>query len=709
MKIKTKNFDSYLLKLETQNTILKSKSLSSFSPINLAGKLVIKINNNINNNNIINNNIDNNSHHHHHNHNHNDNHINGSNHYNDNHINGNDNHNGNPINNNDNNMNNENHTNDNNDTNTNNDDNIKNDINNIKNKNINNQRSSVNTIKTFSKIEDSESYSREMNYFELFPAETPHLCDFNEFEHKNDLSPIHKNFTNSLMAFTRYNNRKPKKNDSIIENVNFLNNSIEIEKKNENDKINENKNNEIKTKKSKFKKLDSNEILSFIKIKHVKSESKVNEENGNNTIKRKISIPNRRRVQFNIETKINLKDTCISLSKLDLKRSRNNNNKSFLTINKSNYLLNESKSLILKNSFVTFKSKNSNISSNLSTKNFPVFSKNVLIKKFYYYFVKKKPLIFPNPTKNKIVTSFCGYTYKNGMKETKTKISINVNLKDSNKNIYSFFTLHTNKIGNEEINQLYNSISKLNCKNLKYVNEVNTLFKNLNSNCLTILFKNKTFYSFFNYIEDGNQFDFKAIISNDNGYNINIIKLNNRNLKIVNNFDFILLMNRTIFDVLSNHEIVKIIYMVLKNSIINNNTYEAFLSNIIETMFKEVINKGVLLDMCIIFITFDNIKKIFDKKAITQINDALKNLGNTNFDNDINIKEIEDSPEREIKVRNNFNLTFKENKSIQSENTYKKKESIYLIENHEKGSSMKDFNCFGKNKRNKPFLCGLFC
>jgi hypothetical protein len=154
--------------------------------------------------------------------------------------------------------------------------------------------------------------------------------------------------------------------------------------------------------------------------------------------------------------------------------------------------------------------------------------------------------------------------------------------------------------------------------------------------------------------------------------------------------------------------------MNLKHSIINNESYKTFLSKIIETIFKEVIHKGVMLDMSLIFITFDNIKKIFDKKIITQINETLKNLENLDFDFDFNYNNYENSPQREIKIKNNFNLTFKDNnKSMQSENTLKKKISkIYLIKNTEnEDDEYKDdyFQKTEKKKKNKSFLCGLFC
>jgi len=630
-KIKTKNFESSLIKLESHNPILKSRSFS-FSPLNLAGKIIIKINNNyINNNPNIN-------------------------------------------------------------------------INNIGN----NQRSS---IKTISKIEESETSSREMNYFELFPSpQTPHLNNFNESTNENDYNSTinNKNFTYGLLNYNKnyfYNNKFEKNNNvSLLNNtINFENNSNNINEKIKNVNINDNNNyyksNEIPHNFSKFKKKDLN----------------LSSTNNIQVIERKISIPSRlrRRVQFNLDSKLLIKESSLSLSKLEIKKNKNKN-RSLINMNKNKISLNDSK--LLKNSLITFKNKNSNISSNLSIKNFPMFSKNVLIKNFDYYFNKNKPLIFPNSTKNKIITSFCAYTYKNGMDETKTKI--NINLKDLNKNIYSFFTLHSNEIEKEEINQIYDSISKLKSKNNVFINQVNKLYKNLKSDCLTILFKNKKIYSFYNCIKnDEKNINYKAILSNDNGFSIQIIKLNNRNLKIINNFDFIILINKTIFDVLSNQQIIKLIYMVLKYSIINDESYETFLSKIIETIFKEVIHKGVMLNMSFIFITFDNIKKIYDKKIITQINETLKNLENLDLDFDFNYNDYENSPQREIKVRNNFNLTFKDNKSIQSENTLKKKFSkIYLNKNSENdyeedGDNKDEYNHHKteKKKKSKSFLCGLFC
>ena len=53
-KVNTLKINNSLIKLESENPILKSRS-HSFSPLNIAGKIVIKINNNyINNNNNIN-------------------------------------------------------------------------------------------------------------------------------------------------------------------------------------------------------------------------------------------------------------------------------------------------------------------------------------------------------------------------------------------------------------------------------------------------------------------------------------------------------------------------------------------------------------------------------------------------------------------------------------------------------------------------------
>ena len=630
-KVNTLKINNSLIKLESENPILKSRS-HSFSPLNLAGKIVIKINNNyINNNNKIN------------------------------------------------------------------------------NKALHNQRSS---IKTISKKDDSETSSREMNYFELFPSpETPHLNEYIENSNENNINSNNfKNFSYGLFSFHNNNNKNQKNNKN---NFSFVNNTINF--KNNSNFYNEDFNNNNLN-------LNSNEInnkFNYINSKFKKTEINFSNTNNPKVIKRKISIPShlRRKVKFNLDSKLNLKESSLSLSKLDIKKNMKNKNRSLININKNKISLNDTK--LIKNTIITFKT--SNISSNLSSKhlvsskNFPMFSKNVLIKNFDYYFHKNKPFIYPEPTKNKIITSFCAYTYKNGMDETKTKISLNINLKDSNKNIFSFFTLHSNEIDKKEFDQIYESISKLKSKNNMFINDVNKLFKDLKSDCLTILLKNKKIYSFYNCIKNNEKnINYKAIISNDNGYSIHIIKLNNRNLKIINNFDFIILINKTIFDVLTNQEIVKLIYMNLKHSIINNESYKTFLSKIIETIFKEVIHKGVMLDMSLIFITFDNIKKIFDKKIITQINETLKNLENLDFDFDFNYNNYENSPQREIKIKNNFNLTFKENnKSMCSENTLKKKISkIYLIKNTENEDDEYNDNYFQKTekkKKNKSFLCGLFC
>ena len=631
-KVNTLKFNNSFIKLESENPILKSRSFS-FSPLNLAGKIVIKINNNYINNN---NNINNNAHH--------------------------------------------------------------------------NQRSS---IKTISKMDDSETSSREMNYIELFPSpETPHLNDYIENSNENNINSNNfKNFSYGLFSFKNNNNNKIKIKKK---NLSLLNKTIYF-KNNSNNNNEEDINNNVN--------LNSNEInnkFNYINSKFKKNETNLSSTNNLNVIKRKISIPShlRRKVKFNLDSKLNLKESSLSLSKLDIKKNIRNKNRSLININKNKISLNETN--LIKNSFITFNTKNSNISSNLSfknfssSKNFPMFSKNVLIKNFDYYFHKYKPTIYPNSAKNKIITSFCAYTYKNGMYETKTKISLNIDLIDSNKNIFSFFTLFSNEIDREEIDKIYDSISKLKSKNNLFINQVNQLYKNLKGDCLTILFKNKKIYSFFNCIKNNEKnINYKAIISNDNGFSIHIIKLNNRNLKIINNFDFVILINKTIFDVLTNQEIVKLIYMNLKYSIINNESYETFLSKIIETIFKEVIHKGVMLDMSLIFITFDNIKKIFDKKIITQINETLKNLENLDFDFDFNYNNYENSPQREIKVRNNFNLTFKD-KSMQSENTLKKKISkIYLIKNTENEDEDEEYeNKYQrteKKKNIKSFLCGLFC
>ncbi len=128
-KVNTLKFNNSFIKLESENPILKSRSFS-FSPLNLAGKIVIKINNNYINNN---NNINNNAHH--------------------------------------------------------------------------NQRSS---IKTISKLDVSETSSREMNYIELFPSpKTPHLNDYIENSNENNINSNNfKNFSYGLFSFKNNNNNK---------------------------------------------------------------------------------------------------------------------------------------------------------------------------------------------------------------------------------------------------------------------------------------------------------------------------------------------------------------------------------------------------------------------------------------------------------------------------------------------------------------------
>ena len=273
-KVNTLKINNSLIKLESENPILKSRS-HSFSPLNIAGKIVIKINNNYINNN------------------------------------------------------------------------------NIKNKAHHNQRSS---IKTISKKDDSETSSREMNYFELFPsAETPHLNEYIENSNENNINSNNfKNFSYGLFSFHNNNNNKKQKN-----NFSFVNNTINF--KNNSNYYNEdfNNNNNLN--------LNSNEInnkFNYINSKFKKTEINFSSTNNPKVIKRKISIPShlRRKVQFNLDSKLNLKESSLSLSKLDIKKNMNNKNRSLININKTKISLNDTK--LIKNTIITFKT--SNISSNLS-------------------------------------------------------------------------------------------------------------------------------------------------------------------------------------------------------------------------------------------------------------------------------------------------------------------------------------------------------
>jgi hypothetical protein len=332
----------------------------------------------------------------------------------------------------------------------------------------------------------------------------------------------------------------------------------------------------------------------------------------------------------------------------------------------------------------------------------PIESKVILLKKYYEYLQTNIPIIYSKDTDNNIINGFSGFTYKNDSSKSKTKISININLNNEH-GIFNFFSLYDSNISEETINSKYKELSKNKLINSKY------LFEDIFRNILLLKFQNNIFSICRNDIKNKNQFCYKAFFSIDNSKKIHYLNIEQK-IRIKKKFDFLILLNKGIFNFLSIKDLCKIIYNTLKIIIIQKESYYLFLECIIKNIFKTVIENGGKKDMACIFLCFPNLKKLYEKANLQKIDDILNELDNIIYNvedecnNLINANESIDSLKISLTPKvianpHNNTISFKEKKSFNS-----------VIDNY--SNILKNNNNVNMQKiKKKNFLkcCGFFC
>ena len=166
-------------------------------------------------------------------------------------------------------------------------------------------------------------------------------------------------------------------------------------------------------------------------------------------------------------------------------------------------------------------------------------------------------------------------------------------------------------------------------------------------------------------------------------YNSNDLKILNNGeiIKCEKNLDFLILMDKGIFKFLYCIEINFIIYNSLKYVILNDLEFNHFLEQSIINIFEQTILKGGKLEMSMIFVCLEGIKKIFDNKDIKKIDKILNRLEKTSYeiDNKIinyvrNLSSDEINSPQLINHNNFSNITF--NKTLSGDVIEKKKKKI---------------------------------
>ena len=125
------------------------------------------------------------------------------------------------------------------------------------------------------------------------------------------------------------------------------------------------------------------------------------------------------------------------------------------------------------------------------------------------------------------------------------------------------------------------------------------------------------------------------------------------------------MFNRGIFQVLTNKDIIIIIYKTLLEDLLNNSTFDILLEDIVKNLFNASISYGGNRDMACLFICFENFKKLFLEKNIDKIYDFFHKIEIGIFDNEEDEEKIPDlfSPQKSIRIKNYNNLTFNDRKS----------------------------------------------
>ena len=324
----------------------------------------------------------------------------------------------------------------------------------------------------------------------------------------------------------------------------------------------------------------------------------------------------------------------------------------------------------------------------------PIYSKKLNLKKFQEYIASNNPVIFDKCTDNNIIYGFSAFTFKNNSNNSRTKISININYSNEHGN-FNFFSLYNHRITNKVLDLKYNELSM----NKIFINK--TFLQDIYGDIILLNSHNSTFSIYNNSKQNLNKcFSYKAILSINNSNTIQQFNCAQK-FRIQNNFDFIILLNKGIFNHLSNKEICIIIYKTMKNCIINRNNFSFFLNQSIKNIFENVIRKNGQKDMACIFICFKNLYTLFEKKDLNKIDETLIIIENTiyNYDNEYdeeNKKENDDSYQDSIYfngiIKNNPNISLSfnaKNMSLNDEDLDKKKS------NHQKIKKRNFLNCCG--------------
>ena len=325
----------------------------------------------------------------------------------------------------------------------------------------------------------------------------------------------------------------------------------------------------------------------------------------------------------------------------------------------------------------------------------PLYSKKLKLKKFNEYIALNKPVIFDKCTDNNIIYGFSALTFKNDSINSKTKISININYSNEHGN-FNFFSLYNPLITSKVLEIKYNELSMNNI----FINK--NILQDIFGDIILLNFHNSTFSIYNNLKPKLNKFfSYQAIFSIDNSKNIK--KFNQaQKIRIQKNFDFIILLNKGIFNCLNNKEICKIIYESIKNCIINKNNFSYFLDQSIKNIFENVIKKNGQKDMACIFICLNNLYNLFENKNIHKIDEILNFFENTTYKYDEEYddevyKNINDDSYKDsiyydgiINKNSNISLSFKE-KNININDEYFDKKKT----NHQKIKKRNFLNCCG--------------
>ena len=325
----------------------------------------------------------------------------------------------------------------------------------------------------------------------------------------------------------------------------------------------------------------------------------------------------------------------------------------------------------------------------------PLYSKKLKLKKFNEYIALNKPVIFDKCTDNNIIYGFSALTFKNDSINSKTKISININYSNEHGN-FNFFSLYNPLITSKVLEIKYNELSMNNI----FINK--NILQDIFGDIILLNFHNSTFSIYNNLKPKLNKFfSYQAIFSIDNSKNIK--KFNQaQKIRIQKNFDFIILLNKGIFNYLNNKEICKIIYESIKNCIINKNNFSYFLDQSIKNILENVIKKNGQKDMACIFICLNNLYNLFENKNIHKIDEILNFIENTTYKYDEEYddgvyKNINDDSYKDsiyydgiINKNSNISLSFKE-KNININDEYFDKKKT----NHQKIKKRNFLNCCG--------------